>query len=531
MCPHARTRVEFGIPLVVFCGVAGAQAEPAAISAAPGAAVSHAQNRLKHMRETRRLFFRRTMNNPCSPASGPGRSSVCNGRGRSLRTIVSAAALCLLFVLGAAPIYGQGLDDPQKYDRGVEFPRPTTAQLDSMLLLGIVPVWLAEDPTLYWPRSLFTVAGRATWRTYMTQAIDGGFGAEGNIAIPFNFTDFGLFLYARANDYTVRDSGWLGWHSGNGERGVLFNGGAGFSLAIPLYNPGFLFPISMGVGSAFFQPQGTAVPAETYLGLEPSLGLRYRMSPYVATAAMVQGAWMVPLRDGNKGIGSWNFSLGVEVSLAPHRHEALQPWVPPLVATAHDVVMLLGKEPNEPLNIFDRNLDFINTEIKPLTAFGWRDLGFRGIVRGVVIASSRAASGNVTALDIELDSADERGFRVWRSSMLQDSTLAMSYLVGNTDEDSASLNERRAVVLDRIRRGDYAYRGPDELGRRYLRAELFPEAKGDLDKVPQVGSRVTIVGGLWWDGDGHLEIHPQKPSDIRLESGEFLDSDDELILE
>lgn len=441
--------------------------------------------------------------------------------------------LCALLVVLTLPVLGQKVDPAKMYSRGVEFPRPTPAQLDSLLQLGVVPSWLGEDPTMYWPRSYFTVAGRATWRTYFTQAIDGGLGAEANLAIPFGFTDFGIYLYARANNYIVRDSGWLGWKVRDGERGVLFNGGLGVAMAIALYNKGFLFPLSLNVGPAFFQPQGTSAPAETYLGLEPGLGLRYRISPYVATTGIMQVAWLLPLRDRNKGIGSWNISLGVEVALAPQRKAPLQQWVPALVVTAYDVIKLLGKEPNGELSIFDRDVDFFNTEIKPFTAFGWRDMGFRAIVRGTVVASTRASSGNVTALDIELDSADLRGFRVWRNEMLLDSTLALSYVTGGNNEPDTTLLEsrRRQAVLDRIKRGDYAYRRTEDLGRRYLRAELFPEAKGDLDKIPRIGSRVTIVGGLWWDGDGHLEIHPQRPSDVRIESGGFLDSDDEQTLE
>lgn len=435
----------------------------------------------------------------------------------------------LLLLLLIIPLLHLSLAAQPTYNRGVEFPRPTPAHLDSLRNLGVIPNWLNDDPTVYWPRSLFTVAARATWRTYMTQALSGGFGAEADIAIPYGPTDFGLFLYARANDYIVRDRGWLDWDVANGERGVLFNGGVGVSFAVPLYNPGYSFPMSLSVGSAFFQPLGTATPAETYIGIEPGLGLRHRATPTLSLQGMAQVAWMVPLREGNRGIGSWNFSFGLELALAPYRKEPLQDWVPPLVVTAHDVIMLLGKEPNSPLNIFDRNLDFINTEIKPFTGFGWRPLGFRGIVRGTVIASSRAASGNVTALDIKLDSADQRGFRVWRNSMLLE-PRPQGNGQSNNDNDS-SLTKKEQLVLDRIKRGDYSFRSSDELGVRYLRCELFPEAKGDLDKVPRMGSRVEISGYLWWDGDGHLEIHPRRPSDVRLISGEFLDSDDAPILE
>lgn len=433
--------------------------------------------------------------------------------------------LFILMVSACAGALGQ-----VTYDRGVPFMRPTPKQLDSLLALGVVPNWLADNPKLYWPRSLFTVAGRATWRTYMNQAIDGGFGAEADIAIPLGPTDFGLFLYARANDYQVRDAGWLNWHVASGTRGVLFNGGLGASVAIPLYYPGFNFPLGMSIGSAFFQPRGTAAPAETYIGFEPSVGVRYRASRVISLQGMVQAAYMAALRDGNRGIGSWNFSFGVELALAPYNEEPLQRWVPPLVVTAHDVIMLLGTEPNSPLDVFDRNLDFINTEIKPFTGLGWYPLGFRGTVRGTVVASSRAATGNVTALDIRLDSSDLRGFRVWRNSMLLDTNARVAFQ-SNTSGDTSLLTTKEKLILDRIKRGDYSYRSKEELGERYLRAELFPEAKGDLDKVPRTGSRVEVSGFLWWDGDGHLEIHPRRPSDVRLISGEFLDTDDAPILE
>jgi hypothetical protein len=103
--------------------------------------------------------------------------------------------------------------------------------------------------------------------------------------------------------------------------------------------------------------------------------------------------------------------------------------------------------------------------------------------------------------------------------------------VGNNANDPSFLNKKEKVILDRVKRGDYAYRSKSDLGIRYLRSELFPESKGDLDKVPRIGSRVQITGELWWDGDGHLEIHPRRPSDIVLQSGAFLDVEDDFILE
>jgi hypothetical protein len=186
-------------------------------------------------------------------------------------------------------------------------------------------------------------------------------------------------------------------------------------------------------------------------------------------------------------------------------------------------------EPAEPLNIFDRNLDFINTTFKPLTRIGWYPLGFRGIVQGTIVHSSRASSGNVTALDIQLDSAP-RSFRVWRTQMLLDSTRALTYMMSNGDTSRPSLKQEQ-IIIDRIKRGDYAYRDRADRGDRFIRVELFPWAKGPLNQIPTVGSRVAISGEIMWDGDGHVELHPQRPADVKVITGEFLYSDDERSLE
>jgi hypothetical protein len=66
---------------------------------------------------------------------------------------------------------------------------------------------------------------------------------------------------------------------------------------------------------------------------------------------------------------------------------------------------------------------------------------------------------------------------------------------------------------------------------RYVRVEVFPLAKGPLELIPRTGSRVVIRGDIRWDGDGHMELHPRKASDIRVVVGEFLDSDDPIGLE
>jgi hypothetical protein len=235
----------------------------------------------------------------------------------------------------------------------------------------------------------------------------------------------------------------------------------------------------------------------------------------------------------NRDIGSWNFSIGAEISLALQRTRPLQFWVPPLVVTAQDVVRLLAKEVVPPVNVFDRNLDFINTELKPVTAFGWYDMGFSGIVRGTVVASSRASSGNVTALDIRLDSADPRGFQVFRIAGIINPGLASQQLQASEIPPEMAALVKDTAALGRMRRGDYAFRSAGEMGVRYLRVEVFPQAKGPLELIPATGSRVRIKGDIRWDGDGHVELHPRRVGDIELieGEGEFLDSDDPVGIE
>lgn len=422
--------------------------------------------------------------------------------------------------------------EPDPYTLGVIFPRPTSAQLDTLLLHGIVPPVLDQSNLrpMYWARSAFVVAARATHQTFMTQALVGGFGIEGNIGIPLGPTDHGLYLFARANSFRVLQPGWLGWNVQSGQTGIMFKGGFGAGIAIPSRHPQFSLPLSLNFAMAFFQATGD-LPAETYVSVDPSIALRYRALPALALLARAQGAWMVALRQSNRDIGAWNFSLGMEVALSLQRQRPLQYWVPPLVVAAQDVVQLLAKDIVPPVNIFDRNLDFINTELKPATAFGWYDLGFHGEVRGTIIASSRASSGNVTALDIRLDSADRRGFRVSRIAPIVNPDLASVHRETSTLTGGDTVIVRDSVALARMKRGEYAYRPLSEFGIRYLRVEVFPQAKGPLEKIPKVGSRVSISGDLRWDGDGHIELHPRNPEGIRVQEGEFLDVDDPVGLE
>jgi len=53
---------------------------------------------------------------------------------------------------------------------------------------------------------------------------------------------------------------------------------------------------------------------------------------------------------------------------------------------------------------------------------------------------------------------------------------------------------------------------------RYLRAEVCVTRLGlPQAKWPKTGDSVRITGLLMWDGDGFLEVHPQRAEDVTVE--------------
>src|SRR5205823_5259636 len=134
------------------------------------------------------------------------------------------------------------------------------------------------------------------------------------------------------------------------------------------------------------------------------------------------------------------------------------------------------------------------------------------------------------ALDIKIDSADRRGFRITRLESFIKPELAAKYNP-NSAVDTNVVKDTAAIA--RMRRGDYAIRSTEDLGVRYLRVEVFPQAKSPEEQIPKTGSRVIIGGDIRWDGDGHIELHPRRFSDIHIVpgQGQFLDIDDPLHIE
>ena len=113
-------------------------------------------------------------------------------------------------------------------------------------------------------------------------------------------------------------------------------------------------------------------------------------------------------------------------------------------------------------------LGFLTTPFKRLGIFGWRDLGTEIVVTGEVIHSVHSTDRFLT-VDVEIAEL-----------------LAGGQLVPLTSP-------------------------------RFLRAEIcerglaLPEAKW-----PCPGDRVRIAGRLKWDGDGFLEVHPQRAQQVEV---------------
>lgn len=141
---------------------------------------------------------------------------------------------------------------------------------------------------------------------------------------------------------------------------------------------------------------------------------------------------------------------------------------PPPMPTTRQVVENLQTEPCEPINGVSRALGFLTTPIKNLGIFGWIDLDRRATVTGEVVQAARSTDGYRT-LDLRIGELEVGG-------------------------------ERVAVP-----------------GRRYMRCEVCERMAGiGRGEGPTTGDVARVAGELVWDEDGHLEIHPLGPGDVRV---------------
>jgi hypothetical protein len=59
--------------------------------------------------------------------------------------------------------------------------------------------------------------------------------------------------------------------------------------------------------------------------------------------------------------------------------------------------------------------------------------------------------------------------------------------------------------------------GASELGAkgRFIRVETLPWVRPGAPLPVKSQESVCIFGGLWWDADGFLEIHPRRSTDVK----------------
>ena len=139
---------------------------------------------------------------------------------------------------------------------------------------------------------------------------------------------------------------------------------------------------------------------------------------------------------------------------------------PPKIAPL-DEHQLLAK-PNKEVSCFARALGIVTTPFKRLGIFGWRDMRVDVVVVGDV-KQAVVSTDHFVTVDLRLLSVIADGQPVALSS------------------------------------------------ERYLRAEVCERQLAlPPSRWPRPGDRVRISGLLMWDGDGFLEVHPQRVSDVEI---------------
>jgi hypothetical protein len=137
---------------------------------------------------------------------------------------------------------------------------------------------------------------------------------------------------------------------------------------------------------------------------------------------------------------------------------------PPKLLSPGDVIANLSKIPPPRVSGFDRFVGFFTIAFKRVGVFGWADMNYEALACGKVIGCEYSTDGFLT-VDLRLNEISFEG---------------------------------------------QSYKTNDSV---YLRAEVCLR-KITISRRPKVDEQIAISGRLMWDGDGFLEVHPTKPSDI-----------------
>lgn len=154
----------------------------------------------------------------------------------------------------------------------------------------------------------------------------------------------------------------------------------------------------------------------------------------------------------------------------PCRSEGIPCWVrcrkPPLIRNAVDAESHLRTISNPRLSLLARSSGLLTTYLgKMLGIQGWRNYHMDAQVNGTVVHAAGSDDGFYT-VDIAIS----------------------SLTVGGIDAPRA--------------------------GGRFIRVETLPWVRPGAPLPLGAKDSVCILGGLWWDADGFLEIHPRRSAEI-----------------
>ena len=131
-----------------------------------------------------------------------------------------------------------------------------------------------------------------------------------------------------------------------------------------------------------------------------------------------------------------------------------------------DIIANLSTVQPPRISKFDKFIGFYTVGFKKVGIFGWKHIGYSVCTTGKIVQSTKSSDHFLT-IDIIID--------------------------------SISINGRHFTVD----------------GNKYIRTETCL-AKIIMNEIPTNHQRVRISGTLMWDGDGFLEIHPNKNTDIDI---------------
>lgn len=136
----------------------------------------------------------------------------------------------------------------------------------------------------------------------------------------------------------------------------------------------------------------------------------------------------------------------------------------PIFKTANDIMVRLDTILPPNVSKFDKALGFWTVGFKRAGIFGWKDLKYEAQINGVVQQCKKSTDGFLT-VDVKI-------------------------------------NE---VKIDSI------FAKFDN--KKYIRVEICLTVI-KIEEPILIGNEIIISGKLMWDGDGFLEIHPEKSTDI-----------------